>query len=316
MTILVTGGDGRIGQKLVKHLLNSGEKVRMFMHSHKKIRKHKNLEICYGTILDEKSLEKCMSGVDTVYHLAAIIDPKIPKKIMREVNVDGTKNILEAAKGKRIIFMSSTAVMGKKLAKIPADEKTYCKPTNIYGQTKKDAESLAKKAGAIIIRSSAVYGPKFEEGYFDIFDIILKEKFYILGDGKNKIQQVHVSDLVDALILAKDNGIPGEIYLISGGDIKTQEELIDIVVKHLKFKFKKRYMIMDVAKLLARATSIKHKVTKKTESLFFESLDVLGSNRVFNISKAREELGYQPKISYDDGIKEVVDIYKKKRKLK
>jgi len=313
MVILVTGGCGRIGKPLVKRLLKNGEKVKILMCKPKKIREHKNLEVFYGNILNEKSLEKAMDNVDIVYHLAAILDYTAPKKMMREINVEGTRNLIEAAHGKRIIFMSSTAVMGKKLQKIPANEKTYCKPTNIYGQTKLDAERLVAKIGGIIIRAPPVYGKGFEKGYFDIFDQIKRGDMYIIGDGKNRIHHIHVNDLIDALILAKDNGRTGETYIVAGDDVRTQEEVLRITAEKLGLEFIRKQISLDVAKFLAKVKNIKSQVDGREKLPIDEYIDVLASDRVFDISKAKRELKFDPKIHYDQGLNEVLEAYKKKK---
>jgi len=285
------------------------------MHNHKKIVCHKNLELFYGDILNRSSIKNAMNDVDTVYHLAAILDYTAPKKLMREINVEGTKNILEIAKGKKIIFMSSTAVMGKKLQKIPADEKTYCKPTNVYGQTKKDAEKLVLKSGGIVIRAPPVYGKGFDDGYFDICDQLMKGDMYIIGDGKNRIQHIHKSDLVNALLLAKDKGRPGEIYIVAGSDIQTQEEILTLTAKLLGVQLKKKHISLEIAKFLAKVKKIKSKIKSEGTVPIEEYIDVLASDRIFDISKARLELGFDPKIKYEQGANEVILAYKKKRRL-
>jgi nucleoside-diphosphate-sugar epimerase len=313
MVILVTGGCGRIGKPLVRKLLKNGEKVKILMCKPKKIKEHKNLEIYYGNILDEKSLEKAMGDVDVVYHLAAILDYNAPKKMMREINVEGTRNLLKAAHGKRIIFMSSTAVMGKKLQKIPANEKTYCKPTNVYGQTKLDAERLVAKIGGIIIRAPPVYGKGFEKGYFDIFDQIKSGEMYIIGDGSNRIHHIHINDLVDALILAKDNGKVGETYIVAGDDVRTQEEVLKITAEKLGIEFVRKQISLDVAKFLAKVKNIKSQVAGREKLPINEYIDVLASDRVFDISKAKRDLGFIPKIHYDQGLDEILITYRKKK---
>jgi nucleoside-diphosphate-sugar epimerase len=307
--ILITGANGRIGKKLVARLLKDGEKVRAFVR--KAGRKRKNLEFFEGDICDAKSLKMAMKDVKAVYHLAAIVDYTKSKKEMMAANVLGTKNILEAAGKRKVIHMSSTAVMGKKLQKIPADEKTYCKPTNIYGQTKLEAEKLAISKDAVVIRSADVYGKEFKEGFFQIIDSLKRKKLLIVGNGKNQLQFVHISDLIDALILAKDKGKRGRIYIITGKDIVTQEELITLTCKLLRISAPDKKIPLELAKFLARVKGIQSKVKKKKPVVLEEYIDKLAANRVFNIERAREELGYDPKIKYEIGIKEVVDEFKK-----
>ncbi|MEM5804419.1 MAG: GDP-mannose 4,6-dehydratase, partial [Candidatus Aenigmatarchaeota archaeon] len=197
-----------------------------------------------------------------------------------------------------------TAVMGKKLAKIPADETTECRPTDYYGVTKLEAEKLVREAGGIVVRSADVYGPGFTEGYYDLFGLIGSGRMRIFGDGKNRIQYVHIRDLMRALVLAEHFGRPGEVYIITGPDARTQEELYKMVADRLDVAPPSRHISPWLAKMAAKF---------KGKESFVPIIEKLAADRVFDISKAKRELGYEPKITYEVGIGEVIDEYKKEK---
>src|SRR3990170_8276316 len=110
MKILVTGATGRIGSKLVKELLNRGYQVRAFIFEGD-LRIHHNLEMFKGDIANKEDVRKAIGGCDIIYHLAAIVDYLAPKSLVWKVNVEGTRNIFEFSKEKKVIFMSSTSVL-------------------------------------------------------------------------------------------------------------------------------------------------------------------------------------------------------------
>ena len=109
MTILVTGATGHVGRPLVEALLKQGEKVRVLVRD--KTLASAGVEIVTGDLLDKNAVNRAIEGIDTIYHLAAVVDYKAtPKKLMYAVNVNGTKNILEFPGAKKVIYLSSAAL--------------------------------------------------------------------------------------------------------------------------------------------------------------------------------------------------------------
>ncbi len=274
---------------------------------------HENVEVFYGDLLDKESLKKAVEGADVIFHLAAIVDYLAPKDLMFKVNVVGTKNLLDVSKGKKFIYLSSTAVMGKKFKELPANEENPCHPSNFYGKTKLEAEKLVKEAGGIIIRSTDVFGPGFREGYNFIISGLERGELPIIGDGKNFIHWIHVNDLIQALLLAKNLGKPGEVYIVAGKEIKTLKELWNLLCKYLNVKAPKKHVSKIVAKTLAHSKLLKGKILKERPELIPEYIDKITSNRTFDISKAKIELGFDPQIGYDEAAREMIEEYKKEK---
>ncbi len=263
-----------------------------------------NVETFYGDLLDKESLKKAVEDIDTIIHLAAVVDYTAPEDLMFKVNVIGTKNLLEAFKGNKFIYLSSTAVLGKKIKGLTADENTSYNPSNFYGKTKMKAEKLVKENNGIIIRSADVYGPGFEEGYYYVFNKLENGKMPIFGDGKNIIQYIHVNDLIKALLLTLEKGKRGEIYTVAGKDMKTQRELYEIVCKYLGISLVEKHKSINLAKFLLKLKGRKPK-------FMLEYIEKLSANRIFNLTKAKNELGFEPQIDYEKGISEMVEKYKK-----
>lgn len=292
MRILVTGAGGRIGTHLVKELEKENDVI---------IFDRKN----GYDLLNKDSINSVLKDVDLIYHLAALVSYTESKDLIWKINVEGTRNLLNVAVDIPVIYMSSTAVYGKKLSKIPADENSSLKPTDFYGKTKLEAEKLVLKSNGISLRCADIYGPSFEEGYFKVFELLERGKMVIFGSGKNKIQYLHINDAINALFLAKDRGKHGEAYNITGSDIMTQQESLELVCKYLGVEAPKKHISPWLAKLIA-------KMKGKEEMVAY--IEKLAADRAFDISKAKSELNFEPKVKYKTGVEEVVEEYKNRKK--
>lgn len=304
--VLVTGATGRVGKHLVDALLKSGEEVRVLIR--KEMTEFENVGTVYGDMLDKESLKKAVEGIDTVFHLAAVVDYSASEDLMFRTNVIGTKNLLEVFKGNNFIYLSSTAVLGKSLKKLPADENTPYSPSNFYGRTKMEAEKMVKENGGIIIRSPDVLMPRFTEGYDLIFSKLLDGKMPIIGDGKNFIDYIHINDLINALLLVKEKGKKNEIYIVSGKGVKTQRECLEIAAKYLEVEPPKNHISVFSAKISTFGSVLKSKFGGRREFIP-EYIEKITRNRSYDITKAKNELGFEPEVDMETSIKEMVGDY-------
>ncbi len=251
-------------------------------------------------------LSEVLKDATHVIHLAASLKFNDRKELWN-TNYELTKKVVEATpKNARIVYASSIAVYGKKLAEIPASEKTECNPNTDYGKAKYEGEKeVIKRDNSIALRIAVVYGPNFDD-YYRMMSALKKEKIPIIGDGKNYIPFVHVEDVAQAIKNSLD-AKPG-IYLLSGESI-SQKELLEFVCKELAINPPKRRIPKF---LIGPLFSIKKIVSsgKGLDFLTKEHLDILMHNRVFDSSKAKKELGFSPR-PVKEGIKQMVEEYKK-----
>ena len=298
ITTLVTGATGRIGRHLVNALISKGEKVRVLIRD--RMTEFENVETFYGDLIDKEALKKAVEGIDTIFHLAAVVDYSASDDQMYQVNVEGTKNILEVFKGNKLIYLSSTAVLGKKL-KSPADESTPYSPSNFYGKTKMEAEKFVKANNGIVVRSPDVLMPRFTEGYDMIFSKLMEGRMPIIGDGKNFIDYIYITDLIQALLLAMEKGKKGEIYMVSGKGVKTQKECLEIASKFLNVEPPKKHVSAFSALLSSKI--------RRKKDFTPEYVEKILRNRTYDITKAKNELGFDPKIDLETAIKLMVENY-------
>ena len=224
---LVTGAAGFIGSHLSEALVKSGRKVRGLVQKESLNINHirrAGVEVVYGDILDKESLKSALQGVDTVYHLAAMLKPSkwIYSKAglsreLDEVNYEGTKLLAELSLGKikNFIFCSSIAAAGAGPA---IDEACETEPSTEYGQSKRKAEryllELHKKGLPLkIIRPGTVYGPR-NMNMTAIFKFIDRGFFPSFGKGENSLPFTYIEHLVGAFLLVEEKGNEGEAYFV------------------------------------------------------------------------------------------------------
>jgi nucleoside-diphosphate-sugar epimerase len=322
MKILVTGGTGFTGKALVKRLLDEGHQVVAL--DYKEGLKTQELtswgaEVSIGSVTDKSIVKKCIQEVDIVHHLAAAFrELDVPDNYYDEVNVNGTRNVLEAAleaKVKKFIYCSTCGVHGN-IDHPPAGEDAPIQPADYYQRTKYEAEPVvheyfAKGLKTVILRPAAIYGPGDPERFFMIFRRVAKGSFPMFGSGRTYYHPLYIDNLIDAFMLAMQDGKgDGEAYLIADDKYLEIEDLVRRVGKAMDIDVKiSHYPIIP----LVIAGHFFEKICKPfkiTPPIFPRRVDWYRQNRAFKIEKAKRELGYQPKVDIDEGLRRTAEWYK------
>ena len=213
--------------------------------------------------------------------------------------------------------MSSVSAVGQSRDGNPVNEKTECKPVDVYGWSKLAAENVAMehfskyKMPIVILRPPMVFGERDFE-MLKLFKIVNKRIFPI-SSNKKCMEFLYAGNLVEACVLAMKKGKAGEIYHISNGEHYSINQVIHAIEKAenkrvLPIKFPKFVMVFGgyvfefFGKLLHFHPPFKHDtVNWMTEASWYT-----------DISKARIELGYKPIFMLEEGVKRTADYYKKK----
>jgi nucleoside-diphosphate-sugar epimerase len=327
MKVLVTGGMGFTGKALVRRLIDEGHKVVAL--DYKEGLKTEELkewgaEVVIGSVTNRNIVEKCMEGVDVVQHLAAAFrELNVPDSYYYDVNVNGTRNVLESAYKHQVtkfIYCSTCGVHGN-IDIPPANEDAPIQPADYYQRTKYEAEPIvhefsSKGMSTTILRPAAIYGPGDPERFFMIFKRCAKGLFPMFGNGKTYYHPLYIDNLIDAHILSmiKDKG-EGEVYLIADEHYYEIEELVKKVGNAIGINVKiPHYPITP----LVVAGYFFEKVCKPlhiTPPIFPRRVDWYRQNRAFDITKAKRELGYQPRVDIDEGLLRTAEWYKNERYL-
>jgi len=297
MKALVTGGAGFIGSHVVDKLCDRGVNVRVFDMVMPVFRK--DIEFYHGSMLDIEALRMAMNGIDAVYHLAAVADVKDvfdEPHFSESINVRGTINVLEAARKigvGRVIYGSTTWVYSE-VTDAQVDEETLLKPpSHLYTATKIASEyycqcySKLYNLPTTILRYGIPYGPRARDGA--VVPIFVKkalsgQPLTIAGDGSQFRNFVYVEDLAEGNVLALKPIAANKIYNLDGTE---------------KVSIK---MIAETIQKLVGNVSIEYVQGRPGD---FSGKDI-------SSERARRELNWEPKVSFEEGVGRYIAWYKER----
>jgi 2-alkyl-3-oxoalkanoate reductase len=323
MRILVTGGTGFTGKALVRRLLDLGHEVVAL--DYKEGLKTAELRewgarVIIGSVTDATVVRQAMEGVEVVHHLAAAFrEMNVPDTYYWEVNVQGTRNVLDEAlkQGVRKLVYCSTCGVHGNIDHPPGGEDAPIQPADYYQRTKYEAEPLVRTfhqrgLPAAILRPAAIYGPGDPERFLMIFRRVSRGTFPMFGNGKTLYHPLYIDNLVDAFVAAMADGVgDGEAYLIADDEYLEIEDLVKRVGRALEVEVKiPHYPVWPVV-------AVGHVVEKAcrpfgiTPPIFPRRVDWYRQNRAFKIDKAKRDLGYEPKVGIDEGLRRTADWYRR-----
>lgn len=311
MKALVTGAPGFVGSQMCRELLSANYQVRALHRQSSNLDSLKRLplELVRGDITDPPSLDAAMKDVDFVFHIAALYrQAKFPDSVYWKVNFDGTRNVLEAAKrqGVRRVIHCSTTGVHSHIKNPPAREDEPYAPTDVYQESKTEAEKLCLdwfRRGEIdgcVIRPAMIWGPA-DTRFLKMFRGIASRRMPIIGSGQSLCHWILVSDLARAFRLAAENpATTGQVYLIGGERVVTLEYTMATIarvygVKLLPFKIPAWPVQVagSIVETLCKPLGIEPPLHRRRADFFIK-------NRAFDCSKAREQLGFVPSHTFED----------------
>jgi len=321
MKILVTGGTGFTGSALVLRLLQDGHQVRSLDYKEgirDRMLREKGAEIIYGSITDLDTVLKATDGCDVVQHLAAAFrELDVPNSHYYDVNVNGTRNVMEAAKQcgvKKVVYCSTQGVHGH-IHNPPGDEDSPIAPEDYYQQTKYEGEVVVQECirrgmKATILRPTAIYGPGDPERFFMIYRKVKQGRFLMFGQGKTFYHPVYIDNLSDAFVLAMDfEKGNGQTYIIADEEYVAIKDLVQRVAKALNKPVKIVHLPFTPLLVAAHLCEKLCKPFKIAPPIFPRRADWFRQVRAFRIDKAKRELGYQPRVGLDEGLRRTAQWY-------
>jgi len=308
---LVTGATGHIGNVLVRKLLERGEKVRALIlpgESYESIQ-GLNVEAFEGDVLNLDSFFESLRGVRGIFHLAGVISI-MPgsNEFVHKVNVEGTRNVIRAAKEagiQKLVYTSSIHAI-KRAESGVIDEALPYDPDNPFGaydRSKAQATLNVQQAArsgldAVIACPTGVIGPYDFRGSMigHVIRTAAEKRPTLYVDGAYDF--VDVRDVADGLIAAAEHGKRGESYILSGQRMSVRY-LLETVREITGQGFTLLKMPFELAKWVAQFTPHYYQLTKTSPRFTPYSLEVLRSNSNISHAKATRELGYQPRSLYE-----------------
>lgn len=323
MNVFISGGTGFIGSRLALKCLEKGDSVKVLGQennpaeaANKQLIEAEGAEVILASVTDRERLFELLQRVDLVFHLAAAQhEANVPDQVFWDVNVTGTKNILEASVNagvKRFIHGSTIGVYGSTLEG-NVDEQSPLKPDNIYGITKLEGEKLVlsfrDELPVVIIRISETYGPG-DRRLLKLFKAIKKNLFFMIGNGENIHHLIYVDDLIQGLFLAATTKEAVEnVFVLAGKEPLTTTEMVQVIAQELgtsvpKFRapFFPFLLLAIMMEKVLRPLGIQPPLHRRR-------LDFFKKGFLFSQEKSLKTLGFVPQFSYRQGVSETAQWY-------
>ncbi len=319
-TCLVTGATGFIGGHLARRLVREGYRVRCLVRHSSDISALERLdvELVRGDLTDLGSLGAAARGCRFVLHCAALVSDWATVEEIRQVNVAGTRSVLEAAvdaSAERFVHLSTTDVYGHPGR--PGVDEAFV-PTgfsNWYSETKRAAEAEVRRTEqargmkVVILRPATVYGPGSEDVVGDIARAIRSRQMLVVGGGRAVAGLLYVENLVDATVLAmRSDAALGEAFNLTDGLDVTWKRFLGDLAAGLGCPEPRWSVPYGVAFGLAFGLEHGYRLVRRTTRLKTrpllsrQAVHVLGRSQDFSNRKARETLGWAPHVTYQDGL--------------
>lgn len=313
-TLLISGIDDFVGFRTAELAIAQGMKVRGLQSSADNAKKTQNLgaEVIVGSITDPVTAQKACQGVDIVLHTAELAEEVGSIKKFREINVDGTINIFNAAKNagvKTFVHLSSVMVYGFNYPNNVTEESPLSANNNPYCQTKIEAEEALLKlntspdVGMIIIRTGDVYGTGSIPWVVRPLQLMRQKLFAYINDGKGVCNHVYIDNLIDAIFLAIEKEPHGEIFNITDGKETSWKDYFTSLAEIAGLPVDYPCLPKDELKMLVKLRHQGQKLFGKKADIVPESLDFISRPYAYSITKAKTILNYQPKIDLQEGMR-------------
>jgi dihydroflavonol-4-reductase len=320
--VLVTGATGFTGGHLARTLAARGDEVSALVRTEGPAAAalmQLGITPVQGDLRDPQALAAAAGGVDVVYHIAAMYrQAGLSDEVYRAVNATAVKDVIEAAArggARRVVHCSTVGVHGD-VEHPPANEDAPLKPGDIYQVTKLEGEALAREAGAragievTIARPTGIYGPG-DRRLLKLFRGVARRRWVTLGDGEIYYHLTFIDDLVDGFRLCGTHpAAANRTYILAGGEVTTLNALVALVAEVAQVPAPTRHLPVwpfwtagAVCEAICAPLGIEPPIFRRRVDFFTKS-------RAFDITRARTELGFAPRVRLREGIRRTLDWYR------
>lgn len=272
-----------------------------------------------GDIRDAAAIERAAAGADVVYHIAAIYrQAGLREDEYRAVNARAVATVIEAASRagvRRLVHCSTVGVHGD-VEHPPAAEDAPLEPGDIYQVTKLEGEQIARDTAArtgmevVIARPTGIYGPG-DRRLLKLFRGVARRRFVVLGSGEIFYHLTYIDDLIEGFRLcAEVPGAAGRTYILAGGEVTTLNELIRRIAEVAGVEPPAWHLPVWPFWTAGAACEAICAPFGIEPPLYRRRVDFFTKSRAFDITRARQELGYAPKVTLREGIRRTLEWYR------
>ena len=318
-TAFVTGGSGFIGGTLIRRLVSEGWAVRALARSPSSAQKVREAgaEPAEGDLDAVAAMRAGADGCEVAFHAAAHLGEWGKRSEFERVNVQGTRNVVEACRlagVRRLVHVGTEAGLLDGNALVNADESAPLKPNSkaAYSATKARAEQVVRDANGngletVVVRPRLVWGRGDTTILPALVEAVKAGRFAWIGGGRHLTSTTHVDNTVHGLMLGAERGRPGEVYFVTDGDPVVFRDFFVQLLGTQGVEMPDRNMPAPVARMAAAASETAWRILPLNGQPPVTRLAVWLSSLecTIDISKARAELQYQPVRTIDEGMQEL-----------
>ena len=325
MKILITGASGFIGSFIVEEALRRGFETWAAVRgsSSRQFLTDERINFIELNLSSEEQLTEQLRGLqfDYVVH-AAGVTKCLDKQDFHRINTEGTQHLVRVLLAlqmriNRFVYISSLSIMGAIREQQPYTEileSDVAKPNTAYGKSKLEAEkwlATVKDLPYVILRPTGVYGPR-ERDYFMMAKSIQSHTDFAVGYKQQDITFVYVTDVVQAVFLALEKGVTGRKYFLSDGEVYQSSTFSNLIRKELGnpwwIRITAPIWVLRVVTFIGEYVG---RLTGKVTALNNDKYNIMRQrNWRCDIEPARKELGYEPKVKLEEGVRRSIQWYK------
>jgi 2-alkyl-3-oxoalkanoate reductase len=336
--VFITGASGFIGGKIAERLLGEGRRVRVLARRPLPGLEKLGAEVVVGDLADSVALRRGCEGVGTVFHVAARVGVWGPAADFFKVNVEGTRAVIAACREAdvpRLINTSSPSAVytGSDLRGVNESMPLCTRAPSPYPTSKAAAERLVGEANSpelatVSLRPHLVWGPGDKNLIPRVIHLARQGRLKIIGSGRNKVDLTHITNVVDAHLLAErtlatsnpigysasDVVYPGgKAYFISNGEPVTLWDWINELLRGIGVPEVKKQISLNAASFAGGVLETLWRVLPlKSEPPMTRFIaKEMATDHWFDISAARRDLAYHPLVTVEQGTAELIEHYKK-----
>ena len=307
--VLVTGGCGSIGSRLIERLAAAGHLVRVLDRAETSA-PFSDVEVVKADLDDRAALARATRDVEIVFHLAAIVHVTDPTPELLEryesVNVVGTRNVVETARDAgvgRVVFFSTINVYGPSEQGETHDEGSPLRPDSRYAESKVLAERVAVETiPAVVLRLAAVYGPGMKGNYLRLLRALQRRRFAFVGRGENRRTVVHVDDVCAAALLAGSHpDALGRVYNVTDGAVHPVRDIVLAICAAIGRHPPRLQFPVGPVRTAAWLVDRAFRIAGRTPPVGPDAITKLVEDVAVSGRRLTNELGYAPEFDLETG---------------